>query len=464
MSDENSAQKAEEIIFYLDLSSNFLKKKNVLKGIKEFIEEKNKYKISSPSKYGVVLFQADDNPINVYGKDTAEPLLEIVENSWDSREKERSYLENGLFEIFSYIFWKSRTLKKYFRVIIITDKPSELPESYFNVVYALIVKAKKFSTFINIIRVGKEAEYSDTVKLKIISSETQGGVFYCSDDKHFLSVLTSLVKNKEEFNIIKEEIPVLPRDQTFFEHLAVDLISLDSDDEEICSICNQETCPICDANTDEVNKCFNCNTKFHGCCASKYSLTNNIGFKHIFRCPQCSQLLKLDEEFVDMVVSEESGEEDFYTVAEDGTKEEILDEILQEVPEPVAKVEVEDTEALEKPPEGVKVEVKDTEAPEKPSEEVTPEKPPEKPPEPETKKVRVGGFFGGEVEIKATSADGDKAGPAPVKVVDSTVVTEPKKSITELRPPRRRKAIKLCKICGATVSTATCPSCGAPVD
>ena len=447
MSDTNEAQKPEEIIFYLDITSNFLKKKNLLKGIKEFIEEKNKYKISAPSKYGLVMFQADDNPINIYGKDTAEPIVESLEESWDSREKDHSYLENGLFEIFSYIFWKSRTLRKYFRVIIISDKPSELPESYFNVVYSLIMKAKKFFTNINIIRVGKEAEYSDTVKLKIISSETQGGVFYCTDDKHFLNVLTSLVKNKAEFNIIKEEIPVEPKDQTFFEHLAVDLISLDSDDEEICSICNQEVCPICGALSDEVNKCFNCNTKFHGCCASKYALTNNIGFNHIFRCPQCSQLLKLDEEFVEMVISEESGEEDFYTIEEDSEKEDILEEILQEVPDNEIKTEKEEKAA-----------------PEEISEEVPKETTIEESPAEETKKVRVGGFFGGEVEVKASSSNGAKAGPTPIKLVDSTVTLEPKKSITELRPPRRRTSIKLCKICGATVSTATCPSCGAPVD
>lgn len=442
MSEASIAQKAEEIIFYLDISTDFLKKKNLLKGIKEFIVEKNKYKISSPSLYGIVLFQADENPINVYGKDNAEPIIEILENSWDAREKDQSYFENGLFEIFSYIFWKSRSIKKYFRVIIITDKPSELPESYFNVVYSLIMKAKKFSTYINIIRVGKQAEYSDTVKLKIISSETRGGVFYCNDDKHFLNVLTSLVKNKEEFNIIKEEVPLLPRDRTFFEHLAVDLISLDSDDEEICSVCNQEKCPICSAYSDEINKCFNCNTKFHGCCASKYSLSNNIGFKHIFRCPQCSQLLKLDEEFVDMVVSEDSGEEDFYTVQEDDAKEDILDEILKEVPEEVAKVEAEDSVATEQPSEKVAAD-EESQA--------------------ETKKVRVGGFFGGDVEVKTTPSNGANAGPVPIKVVDSTIASEPKKSITQLKPPRKRRSIKLCQICGTTVTTLTCPSCGASV-
>ena len=172
MSSENSSFKAEEIIFYLDLSTNFLKKKHVTRAIKEFIEEKDKVKISEPSSYGLVLFQAEHNPINIYAKDNAESILNTIEESWDSRELETSYLENGLFEIFSYIFWKSRTTKKLYKVIIISDKASELPEDYYNAVYGLILKAKKFSTSINIIRVGKDSDYPDTVKLKIISSET----------------------------------------------------------------------------------------------------------------------------------------------------------------------------------------------------------------------------------------------------------------------------------------------------
>jgi rubrerythrin len=148
-------------------------------------------------------------------------------------------------------------------------------------------------------------------------------------------------------------------------------------------------------------------------------------------------LLKLDEEFVDMVVSEDSGEEDFYAVEEKGGKEEIFDEMLKDV----KKVEAEEF-------------TKD-----QPSEEVAAEEQPQA----ETKKVRVGGFFGADVDIKASPSNSSKASPAPVKVVESTIASEPKKSITDLKPPRKRISIKLCEICGATVSTAKCPSCGAQV-
>ena len=447
MSFEESVQKPEEIIFYIDIITNFLKKKNILKGIKDFIEEKNKYKISSPSAYGLVIFQAETNPVNIYGKEDTDSIINTINESWDSREQQNSYLENGLFEIFSYIFWKSRTDKKLYRVIIITDKPSGLPEDYYNAVYGLILKAKKFSVCIDIIRVGKDSDYSDTVKLKIISSETQGGIFYCHDEKHFLAVLGSLVQSKEEFKIIKEEDQILDTDKAFFDHLAVDLISLESGDEEICSICNQELCPICQAYSDEINKCFNCNTKFHGCCATKYAISNNIGIKHIFRCPQCSTLLKIDEEFVEMLMSEERGESDFYTIEEVEEESVALENVREQLIEDYSEQEEPLQEAPISGPEIESVAEGTIESEQKS----------------EAKKVRVGGFFGKEVEIKAKNAVGSENKPVQMKVVENKVV-DVKKSITSLKPPKKRKTIKLCKICGATVNTMTCPVCGNRVD
>ncbi|MFX1275633.1 MAG: hypothetical protein ACFFBP_11640 [Promethearchaeota archaeon] len=455
MSGLNSLQSSEEIIFYIDLVSNFLKKKQVLKGIRDFIEDKNKNSQYGSNLYGIVIFQAHENPINIYGKENSSSIIEIIEKSWDSREQQKSYLENGLFEIFSYIFWKSRAAKKSYRIVIISDKPSELPEDYYNAVYGLILKAKKFSTFIDIIRIGKDTDYPDTVKLKIIASETQGGVFYCQDDKHFFSVLGSLIQNKEDFKVIKEEDEVLETDKLFFDHLAVDLISLDSDDEELCSICNQEKCPICQAYSDEINKCFNCNTKFHGCCATKYASSNNIGFSHIFRCPQCSTLLKIDEEFVEMVISEDRGEEGYYTIEEVEEESVVLENIREELVEDTSIPDISQEELTEEeiPRDSI---VEEEIVSEKMTEEISAIDQPVK-----TKKVRVGGFFGAEVEVK-TNATVQKEGIAPMKVID-TKDLDVKKSITSLNPPKKRKSIKLCKICGSTVSGMTCPNCGAKV-
>ncbi len=435
---------SEEFIFYLDLISDFIKKKPLMKAISSFIKEKDKF--NAFASYGVVLFQKDDNPINVYDLKNLDAVLKIIDEAWETREVEHSFLENGLYEILAYIFRKSREIRKNYRVIIISDTPSRLSDDYYNALYDLLIKAKKFSAFIDIIRVGEEKFYDDDVKLKVISSETHGGTFYCPNEKLLQNILGSLIQNKKEFKIIKSEETdqVLGQDKIFYEGLAADLISLSPEDQELCNICEQELCPICEAHSDEIHKCYNCNTKFHNCCAAKYAIVKNIGFKHIFRCPQCETLLKLDEEFVNMIYEEDLEEE----------LEEELPKIELEKPiyEKETTTEYEEEQYTEE--SEVQEEIIEEES------EISLEEP-----EPSTvdqqKTIKVGGFFGKEITIGTK-----KSIETPIsKITENTELKEQPISITSLKPPRRKgtSSIKLCKICGATCnkSVNTCPTCGA---
>ncbi|KKN18796.1 hypothetical protein LCGC14_0952200 [marine sediment metagenome] len=445
----SEAVNSEEFIFYIDLISDFLKKKPLMKSISAFIKEKKKFK--TLASYGVVIFQRNENPVNLYDLKDAESVSKVINNSWDSKENQQSYLENGLYEILAYIFRKSRTTRKNYRVIIISDTPSKLSEDYYNALYDLLIKAKKFSTFIDIIRVGDEKFYEDDVKLKIISSETHGGTFYCPNEKLLQNILGSLIQNKNEFKVIKmhDSEQILEEDKVFYERLAVDLISLSSEDQERCTICEQELCPICEAHSDEIHKCFNCNAKFHGCCSAKYSIAKNIGFNHIFRCPQCETLLKLDEEFVKMIYQEDLGEE----LPEVDINKTFLEEPVEE--EPKHEEFLEETETQQEIVENTE------EIPEIDS------KPPLHPPPSPTiaKKVKVGGFFGKEITITTKNVKKEKTSET------HEIKEEPKKkkpaSITTLKPPRKRRSstIKLCKICGTTCGAkAVCGACGAKVD
>ena len=356
MTTVNSPTLSEEVIFYIDLTTEYLEKETLIKDIRSFMQEKNEF---SDSTYGIVIFQEDDNPITIYGKNDLDSITQHLDTYWETRPKDQSYIENGLFEILSYIFSESRQKKKSYRIIVISDTPSTRQEEYHQALYDLIVKLKNFSTIIDIIRVGDNESYDDDIKLKVISSETHGGTFYCQKTR-FYDVFGSLVKNKQEFNIVQEHGGnlILKQDQTFYEHLAVELITLDSEDERICSICQLEVCPICGAFSDEIRKCYNCGAKFHGCCVAKYSIIKNIGFKHIFRCPQCETLLKLDEDYVNLVYEEEYDELHEIEITQDLKLEHQITPTIEEdnMKEQYIKEEIQTEMLFEESPEIVEIE------------------------------------------------------------------------------------------------------------
>jgi len=444
---------SEEFIFYIDLTTDFIKKKNIIKNIGAFIKEKDKF--NTLSSYGLLLFQSDDNPVTLYDETDFDAITEILTEKWDTRESKRSFFENGLFEILAYVFRRSRDARKNYRIIIISDTPSTLSEDYHNALYDLLIKAKKFDTFIDIIRVGEEQFYNDDVKLKVVTSETHGGVLYCNDAKSFLNILISLVQSKSEFNVVHPEASsqILKEDKIFYEKLAVDLISLDPDEEEKCDICEKEVCPICSAYSDEVHKCFNCNARYHACCAADHSINNNIGFHHIFRCLNCQTLLKLDEEYVDMIYEEEYQEEPEIEIVSHASVEEKIEEENVEESEFEEQVFEQDQEHVVIGEDILNPEkLKSPPSLSKPPTSVTP-----------TKKVRVGGFFGQEIAVKPNGSSNNIISPATESVMgdtESSTQSEEKISITKLRPPRR-STVKLCKMCGQTlIGTSKCPKCG----
>ena len=549
---------AEEVIFYLDLPTDYINREILIKLVKEFVE--NKKRFSEGSSFGLVILQQDYNPVFVYDQTDVDVITSVIDVKWETRPRDQSYIENGLFEVLSYVFYKSSQVEKVFRVIVISDTPTERSDEYHQAIYNLILKSKRFSTIIDIIRVGDQESWIDDVKLNVITSETHGGLFHCTSNQ-FNDVLGSLIKSKREFNIIPsetEEGQILAKDKTFYERMAADLITLDVSDEEICDICQFEVCPVCEAYSDEIHKCFNCGARFHSCCIARFAISNNIGFKHILRCPQCQNLLKIDEDFVEIIyeeefqglevtselVLEEAGEyEDQYEADQVPT-------VQEKIPEPIFedKIEEEPAELFEETEitlEGLDAQIEMTngiietmssieeetkiEPPTKqfepiPLEKIPPikKKPPSKqlepiplekippikktppteklvpipkvkkieapppisslnedidieksiekikmdiieppPPPPPTKKVRLGGYFGHEVEVGVPLKKEKKKA---IKIVEPKIVEE-ERSITQLKPPRKRPKMKFCKICGATVKNVIeCPNCGASID
>ena len=88
---KNALVNSEEFIFYFDLITDFVKKKNLIKNIGSFIKEKAKF--HTLSSYGLLLFQHDENPVTLYDEADFEIFTEIINEKWETREKKEVYLK-----------------------------------------------------------------------------------------------------------------------------------------------------------------------------------------------------------------------------------------------------------------------------------------------------------------------------------------------------------------------------------
>ena len=322
----------EDIYFYLDLTKEFLKKKEIIKSVKHYIEEKNKVNIKG--HYSLLIFQDEGNPVFINNKKDSEIIAKSIEENWKTRPKGQSYFENGLFYIFSYIAETVRKKSKYNRIIIITDTPSDLSEDYQEALFNLVSKIKNFPTFIDIIRVSDMSErfFSDDVKLNMLASDTKGGIFYTKDRKEFSDTIKKLVKTKQYVSTFAdqpEHIRISKEDYAFYNHLAKSLKKPESVEGLKCHFCDEEVCPVCADIYDLPVICEDCNSSFHNCCITNYVINHNIGIPNIFRCPNkdCDVLLKIDED----EIIEVSGEVEVNTVKD--YLEEELEQIQEESPE-----------------------------------------------------------------------------------------------------------------------------------
>ena len=91
-------QTYEDAYIYLDLTKETLKKKDIIKAVKSYVEEKKK--INYEGHFAILIFHEDGNPIFITEKEDADIIVNSIEENWSLRSKEKSYFENGLFYIF----------------------------------------------------------------------------------------------------------------------------------------------------------------------------------------------------------------------------------------------------------------------------------------------------------------------------------------------------------------------------
>ena len=415
----------EDCYIYLDLTKELLKKKDLIKSIKFYIQEKNKINIKG--HYGILIFQEEGNPVFITDKKDSEIITLAIEENWNNRSRKESYFENGLFYVFGYIAETVRKKSKFNRVIVITDTPSDLNVEYQEALFNIVSKIKHFPTFIDIIRLTEEETrfHKDDVKLNVLASDTKGGIFYVKNKKEFNAIMKKLVKAKQTASLFADrpdEMKISSEDYAFYNNLAKDLIRESTQEKIVCNICHDEVCPVC-ADVDDIPMtCFDCKTAYHLCCITNYTINHNIGIPHIFRCPSCDVLLKIDQNLI-------VGTEDPEIIS--------VEDYIEESEGPVI-LDVEDPQPLE-PEEPVSPPVVE---PPPPDTIMTEEEPPSE----GEKKIRVGGFFGKVYTVK--------------KVGGKLVYSRASQPDTKKKP-----RITICPTCGKSVSSTdtTCSECGSEI-
>ncbi|MHA1986487.1 MAG: hypothetical protein ACW98D_07610 [Promethearchaeota archaeon] len=441
----------EDIYFYLDLTTDLIKKKELVKVIKYYIDEKNKANIKG--RYSLLIFQEEGNPIFITDKKDSGIIAKSVDENWKLRPRTRSYFENGLFYIFSYIAETVRKKSKFNRIIIITDTPSDLSEGYQEALFDLVSKIKNFPTFIDIIRMSDSDErfFSDDVKLNMLASDTKGGIFYLKEKKELAEVIKKLVKTKQFTSTFVDQpdrIKISQEDYAFYNQLAKPLKRPESTMEKVvCHLCKEEVCPICTDVYDIPLICEDCNTSFHNCCITNHTINHNIGIPNIFRCPgpSCDVLLKIDED----EIIEVSGE------VEVSVKEFMAKEAQYEIPKTIPKVQPLPSSHKDDFVKTVKPEL----SPSSNEGSIEGEA---------VKTIHIGGFFGKTYTVKKV---GDKI--VYEKITRKTTFTpenatnrnEPNKINNQRLERMKKKELNfvICQQCGRQLNpkqNTTCPNCG----
>ncbi len=343
-----SQTKNESIVFYLDLASKkaILSKKDLSKSIASFLTEKlNK---NPKTTFSIFYFKDDSTPFLSEEMQDIKKITDIIQDDWKNRQIAESNFENGLFYCLSFLAGKAVEAEGTYRVICISDLPSTKSSEYAEALMGLVEAVRTFPTFIDIIRIGKEDMYPDDVKLRIVSTLTSGGLFYVSGPKDFKVTFMGLAKNKILPDLREEGGQEIDEDKKkYYENLAKDFVELEESDLKICMLCSKEVCDFCNDPVDVLKKCPKCNKSFHECCGALFSWKFNIGLKHIFRCPECGTILKMDEALVHEINGEPLEEiiltqEDLETVVQEETWS------PEEIEEKKEKVEEEEEPETEK--------------------------------------------------------------------------------------------------------------------
>ena len=225
---------------------------------------------------------------------TFEP--ELVLNTLKSLERKsaRANIAGGIFVAISFIIDVYKKIsEKVFRLIILTDDGShKIQPHHLPLLEDLIDKVKDMPFFIDVIRINAD-DVEEGQKLAGFVKRTNGKFYDIEKVKELGSVLTSLSEKKyirvPAHYQQQKKTEISDENKPFYANLADDPLKFDGIG--TCSICFQK-------DATGIVQCPSCEVIAHKKCWAQWAKTSNIGIFYVFRCHNCFNILKLEEQYV----------------------------------------------------------------------------------------------------------------------------------------------------------------------
>ncbi|MHA1932255.1 MAG: vWA domain-containing protein [Promethearchaeota archaeon] len=283
------SSKSEDCLIFYAFTPEFTKYKQVSTAISEFMKNKQ---ITDPSdRFNLIVFLKDGpNYLDHFTFD-AELILKTLKSL--GKDISKANIAGGIFIAISFIIEVFKKIsEKFFRLLILVDDGAyEIPDNILPALESLIKRVKDMPFFIDTVLIG--SPYSDQAqKLLKLTNLCNGELYGIKGIKELNSILMELSEKKRVSapSFVTQQIRmILPDNQPFFINLA--------DDPNIVSA--GATCSICFQGDDQaIIACPSCDAIAHKVCWAQWAETSSIGIPHVFRCHNCFNILKLDEQYL----------------------------------------------------------------------------------------------------------------------------------------------------------------------
>jgi len=281
--------KSEDCLIFYSLTPEVTKIKQVYSSFDTFM--KNKQSKDPSDRFNLIAFEKD-GPF--YLEDFTFDSDLILQNLKSmSKDFGRANIAGGIFIAITFIIevYKKISEKTFRLLIVIDDGAFKIPSHYMTALEELIKKVKDMPFFIDIVYIGKQS-FEESSKLLKLVNLSKGEFHEIKNTKELNDVLINL-SDKKFITIpsfVAQRIRMIVKDnRPFFINLA--------DDPEVVN--EVITCSICFQKDDKgIVRCPSCDTVAHKVCWAQWAKSSSIGIPYIYRCHNCFNILKLEENFV----------------------------------------------------------------------------------------------------------------------------------------------------------------------